>query len=135
MWRNLLSQVLHSPKHNVLILTSVRGCMVNWSGVTSYWITFSTHLLFHGLQAIYQIVVLLTLDFAGNSILKLAPNDGPTDRSLLKDDELPRDVLRTTIIFNAFVFCQVRFHFFLFWILIYSFLCQTTLMGVVSVTQ
>ncbi|KAG0598154.1 hypothetical protein M758_12G050700 [Ceratodon purpureus] len=58
-------------------------------------------------QAIFQIVVLLTLDFAGNSILKLSPNDGPTDKSLLKDDDEPRDVLRTTIIFNAFVFCQV----------------------------
>ncbi|KAG0627311.1 hypothetical protein M758_2G191000 [Ceratodon purpureus] len=58
-------------------------------------------------QAIFQIVVLLTLDFAGNSILKLSLNDGPTAKSLLKDDDEPRDVLRTTIIFNAFVFCQV----------------------------
>ncbi|XP_024382480.1 calcium-transporting ATPase 8, plasma membrane-type [Physcomitrium patens] len=46
-------------------------------------------------QAIFQVVVLLTLNFAGNKILGLT---GP-------DKE--RDLLRTTIIFNSFVFCQI----------------------------
>ncbi|KAG0623275.1 hypothetical protein M758_3G161600 [Ceratodon purpureus] len=45
-------------------------------------------------QALFQIVVLLTLNFAGNKILGI-------------ENEPNHERLRTTIIFNAFVFCQV----------------------------
>ncbi|KAG0628831.1 hypothetical protein M758_1G055700 [Ceratodon purpureus] len=45
-------------------------------------------------QAVFQIVVLLVLNFAGNRILDI-------------ENEPDMDRLRTTIIFNAFVFCQV----------------------------
>jgi hypothetical protein len=46
-------------------------------------------------QAIYQIAVLLALNFGGNKILGL---NGTTAQN---------DALRNTIIFNAFVYCQV----------------------------
>lgn len=49
------------------------------------------------LQAIFQITVLLVLNFGGNKILGI-------------ENEPDHDKLRTTIIFNAFVFCQVRFY-------------------------
>jgi Ca2+-transporting ATPase len=46
-------------------------------------------------QAVYQIVVLLTLTYSGISILGL---EGP---------RAEQDLMRNTIIFNAFVFCQL----------------------------
>jgi hypothetical protein len=48
------------------------------------------------LQALYQVTVLLILTFKGNDILNL------------KHDNTGRaDKVRNTVIFNAFVFCQV----------------------------
>lgn len=46
-------------------------------------------------QAVYQIVILLTLNYAGNQILGLTGT------------KAEKDLMRNTIIFNAFVFCQV----------------------------
>jgi hypothetical protein len=46
------------------------------------------------LQALYQIVVLLTLNYGGKKILKLENESNPT-------------LVKNTIVFNAFVFCQV----------------------------
>ena len=51
------------------------------------------------LQAIFQIAVLLVLNFGGNKILGI-------------ENEHNHNVLRTTIIFNSFVFCQVSFEIF-----------------------
>ncbi|KAH9304952.1 hypothetical protein KI387_009356, partial [Taxus chinensis] len=48
-------------------------------------------------QALYQIIVLLTLTFKGKEILKL--KDG--------NKRGHADTVRNTIIFNAFVFCQI----------------------------
>jgi Ca2+-transporting ATPase len=47
------------------------------------------------MQAIYQIIVLMILNFAGIKILKLS---GTHDHKTL---------VKNTIIFNAFVFCQL----------------------------
>jgi hypothetical protein len=46
-------------------------------------------------QAIYQVIVLLVLNYSGTKILKLS---GAPDQQML---------VKNTIIFNAFVFCQV----------------------------
>jgi len=62
-------------------------------------------------QALFQIVVLLVLDFGGNKILGL------------KGTHDEKEKLRTTIIFNAFVFCQVSlFRFPIFFTLVISML-------------
>lgn len=55
------------------------------------------------MQAFYQITVLLVLDFAGEGILNL----NYTGVSRSNDEETKNDEVRKTIIFNAFVFCQV----------------------------
>nr|ADE76074.1 unknown [Picea sitchensis] len=47
-------------------------------------------------QALFQVIVLLTLTFKGNDILKL--KHYKTGRA---------DLVRNTVIFNAFVFCQI----------------------------
>ncbi|KAM5579900.1 calcium-transporting ATPase 9, plasma membrane-type-like [Rosa sericea] len=47
------------------------------------------------IQALYQVVVLLVLNFLGNSILGL------------KEDSTQAAGVKNTIIFNAFVFCQI----------------------------
>ncbi len=49
-----------------------------------------------GLQAAYQIIVFMTFNFVGKKILKLS---GTSDEQTL---------MNNTVIFNAFVFCQVR---------------------------
>ncbi|BBN05447.1 P-type Ca2+ transporter type 2C [Marchantia polymorpha subsp. ruderalis] len=54
-------------------------------------------------QAFYQITVLLVLDFAGEGILNL----NYTGVSRSNDEETKNDEVRKTIIFNAFVFCQI----------------------------
>jgi Ca2+-transporting ATPase len=46
-------------------------------------------------QAIYQVIVLLVLNYSGTKILKLS---GAPDQQML---------VKNTIIFNAFVFCQL----------------------------
>jgi hypothetical protein len=46
-------------------------------------------------QAIYQVIILLVLNYSGTKILKLS---GTSDQQML---------VKNTIIFNAFVFCQV----------------------------
>jgi hypothetical protein len=46
-------------------------------------------------QAIYQVIILLVLNYSGIKILKLS---GTHDQQML---------VKNTIIFNAFVFCQV----------------------------
>lgn len=50
------------------------------------------------LQAMYQVTVLLTLNFAGRSILDLG------------SDRAQAEVVKNTIIFNTFVLCQVSTH-------------------------
>jgi Ca2+-transporting ATPase len=47
------------------------------------------------IQAIYQVIILLVLNYSGTKILKLS---GTSDQQML---------VKNTIIFNAFVFCQV----------------------------
>jgi Ca2+-transporting ATPase len=46
-------------------------------------------------QAIYQVIILLVLNYSGTKILKLS---GTSDQQML---------VKNTIIFNAFVFCQL----------------------------
>ena len=53
------------------------------------------------LQALYQVTVLLVLNFQGISILKLK---GDTTAHATK--------VKNTLIFNAFVLCQVIFDLF-----------------------
>lgn len=47
------------------------------------------------IQAIYQVIILLVLNYSGTKILKLS---GTSDQQML---------VKNTIIFNAFVFCQL----------------------------
>ncbi|KAL3683654.1 hypothetical protein R1sor_001676 [Riccia sorocarpa] len=54
-------------------------------------------------QALYQITVLLVLDFAGTSVLNL----NYTGQSKNNDERSQNDEVKNTIIFNAFVFCQI----------------------------
>lgn len=46
------------------------------------------------MQALYQIIILMTINYGGKKIFKL---EGKKDATLIKN----------TIVFNAFVFCQV----------------------------
>jgi len=55
------------------------------------------------LQALFQVSVLLTLNFKGISLLQLK-NDNPAHA----------DKVKNTFIFNTFVLCQVCFYFFSF---------------------
>ncbi|KAL3694030.1 hypothetical protein R1sor_007681 [Riccia sorocarpa] len=54
-------------------------------------------------QALYQITVLLVVDFAGTSVLNL----NHTGMSKNNDGRSQNDEVKNTIIFNAFVFCQI----------------------------
>ncbi|KAL2635517.1 hypothetical protein R1flu_006996 [Riccia fluitans] len=54
-------------------------------------------------QALYQITVLLVLDFAGTSVLNL----NYKGMSKNNDERTQNDQVKNTIIFNAFVFCQI----------------------------
>lgn len=49
------------------------------------------------LQALYQVIVLLTLNFRGRTLLKL---EG--------DTSVHANRVKNTLIFNSFVFCQVN---------------------------
>ncbi|KAK4394994.1 Calcium-transporting ATPase 9, plasma membrane-type [Sesamum angolense] len=59
---------------------------------------FVTNIMWRNLivQAVYQVAVLLVLNFCGISILKLE-----------KDEKAHAYMVKNTVIFNAFVFCQI----------------------------
>ena len=81
MWRNLLIQVC--------------GFMLYfWSMLSSPLNAF--FFFFLKMQAAYQVTVLLVLNFRGKSLLGLE-NDDPVHANKVKN----------TLIFNAFVLCQV----------------------------
>lgn len=62
-----------------------------------FYISLRLTLLVEHLQALYQVSVLLVLNFRGKQILHLQHE---TNERAVK--------LKNTLIFNAFVFCQVR---------------------------
>lgn len=95
MWRNIFSQVNFSSSSyfcSPFDSSFIERC-VWWTSflVIQFW----QFLASCDEQAIYQIAVLLALNFGGNKILGLS---GTTAEN---------DALRNTIIFNAFVYCQV----------------------------
>lgn len=71
-------------------------CIIKENGNLAFWIAVAILSINLFLQAVYQVIVLLVLDFWGTSILQLNP-----DNSKYAVD------LKNTLIFNAFVLCQV----------------------------
>jgi hypothetical protein len=90
------------------------------SSVFQLSVTLMSALMLVGkLQALYQVCVLLVLNFQGRTLLHL---EG--------DNKEHAEKVKNTLIFNAFVLCQVNFNFSLFeydellkyfWVYIYSF--------------
>lgn len=89
MWRNLLIQVLYF----YISCLCAKVCKNPWE--INYYIK---------LQATYQVLVLLVLNFHGIQILHLHHNS-----------EHHAKKLKNTLVFNAFIFAQVKYLFlFLF---------------------
>lgn len=90
MWRNLIVQVKH-------ILFYIETCWNHhWIGNLRNFRSYYLTIFNSPLQALYQVIVLLVLNFGGESILR---NQDSRTRTLQ---------VKNTIIFNAFVLCQVR---------------------------
>lgn len=87
MWRNLLVQVI-----NILIAFFFLG-LENAGNIPETLLVLTVLEL---LQALYQVIVLLVLNFFGKDILNLD-----------HDSQEHANKLKNTLIFNAFVFCQV----------------------------
>lgn len=97
MWRNLLIQVcgLSDITHCCFILS----CYFHLKKeILIARILYQQIHFFSFLQALYQIGILLVLNFQGKNILSLENGD-PKHANMVKN----------TLIFNAFVFCQVSF--------------------------
>ncbi len=104
MWRNIFGQVI--PFFFLACNSSLLSGFVfsKSSDIRETWhISAFDHKSFVpvltswlGLQVVYQIIVFMTFNFAGKKILKLS---GTSDEQTL---------MNNTVIFNAFVFCQVR---------------------------
>lgn len=98
MWRNLLIQVCGLTDIGYLLFHSIFAMFTVKTESLIAHILYKQILYFSLLQALYQIGILLLLNFQGKSILSLE-NDDPKHANMVKN----------TLIFNAFVFCQVSF--------------------------
>jgi len=105
MWRNLLIQVNYLSHLLVSLVvfadfTSNQLQDFEASGNnTNYLFILLKAIIFGNFQAMYQVSVLLVLNFRGRSILGLSHDN---NQHAIK--------VKNTLIFNAFVLCQVSLH-------------------------
>lgn len=95
MWRNLLVQVYISCLYSSCYYTFCFLRKFPLQRVFSHF-TWSLLIVVWEIQAAYQVSVLLVLNFRGKSLLGLK-GDSPVHANKIKN----------TLIFNAFVLCQV----------------------------